>query len=216
MDEITTRNSRVYGLTGWAGSGKSLVARFLVNMGAAWLDADAEARSVFAPGSPALDMLYARLGHDVASRVRDVDGNLDRRALRDLLAANPTVRATVEELSHPMIIANLLERIREAAATHPVVIVEAALLLGSGMDTLLDGIIVVTAPGVDCANRVVRRDGVSLQQARALLSLQTPQDELARQGDIVIENNGGVDDLEETIDRLWPKLVTADHLTGDE
>ena len=212
MDEITTGTSRVYGLTGWAGSGKSLVARFLVDKGAAWLDADAEARNVFAPGSPALDMLYARLGDDTASRIRDAEGHLDRRALRDLLAADPAVRTTVEQLSHPMIIANLLERIREAAATHPVVIVEAALLLGSGMDTLLDGVVVVTAPGVACAERVVRRDGVSLQQARALLSLQPPQDELARRADIVIENNGGIDDLEHTIDRLWPELVAAEHL----
>jgi len=212
MDEISNTTSRVYGLTGWAGSGKSLVARFLMNKGAAWLDADAEARNVFAPDAPALQQLYDALGPKTTAMVRCEDGSLDRRALRDLLSEDPTVRATVEGLSHPMIIANLLNRIREAAETHPVVIVEAALLMGSGMEKLMDGVIVVTAPGTDCAQRVATRDDVPLKQAKALLSLQIPQDTLAAAADCVIENTGSIEDLQQHIDGLWPSLVRADHL----
>ena len=87
------------GLTGGIASGKSAAAAVFAELGVPVIDSDVIAREVVAPGSPGLAAIRARFGEGVLQ----VDGQLDRRALRALVFADPTARRELEALTHPLI-----------------------------------------------------------------------------------------------------------------
>ncbi|HET9990306.1 MAG TPA: dephospho-CoA kinase, partial [Kofleriaceae bacterium] len=105
--------TRVIGLTGGIASGKSTVAKLLVERGAIVIDADALARRVVEPGQPALAELVARFG----AAILTADGQLDRKRLAALTlgpGADPDARADLGKITHPRIAAASARAIAEA------------------------------------------------------------------------------------------------------
>src|SRR5258708_19980318 len=91
------------GLTGGIASGKSTVAQRFVELGVPVIDADEAARAVVAPGKPGLAEVLTRFGTDVVAE----NGELDRRALRDLIFKDPGSRRDLEAILHPLIRADM-------------------------------------------------------------------------------------------------------------
>ena len=90
---------RVVGLTGGIATGKSSVARFLMERGAVVIDADELSRLAVQPGSPALARIVDLFGAGVLLP----DGNLDRRKMRSLVFGNDGNRRQLEGIMHPEI-----------------------------------------------------------------------------------------------------------------
>ena len=87
------------GLTGGVASGKSTVSAMLAELGAVVIDADALAREVVAPGTAGLAAVVAEFGDEVLAE----DGTLNRAALGRVVFADPSARARLEGLTHPLI-----------------------------------------------------------------------------------------------------------------
>lgn len=196
--------SQLVGLTGGIATGKSTVGRLLAERGAAVVDADQAARAVVQPGQPALQAIAEAFGAEVLA----ADGTLDRPAMRQRITADPEARKTLEGITHPAIRLWVAERVGEhVAAGVDVVVVEAALLVETGGHAMYPTLIVVSCPPEDQIRRLMARDGVDEQAARAIIATQLPMADKEAVATHVVHNDGDLDHLTAAVDRLWQELT---------
>ena len=189
---------KLFGLTGNIGSGKSTVARMFAERGVPIIDADGLARELQTPGQAAYAEIAAAWPEAVAP-----DGQLDRRHLADIVFGDAAALKRLESIMHPRI--QKLSRDRAdayAEAGHPLALYEASLLIESGRDKELDGLIVVTASPAARIARVVARDGMREDEVRARMRAQLPQEDKVRLATHVIDNDGDLVATEAQVDRV--------------
>jgi dephospho-CoA kinase len=189
---------KLVGLTGNIGSGKSTVAQMFAARGIPVIDADGLTRELQAPGQPAHAEIAAAWPEVVAP-----DGRLDRRRLSNIVFADSKALKRLEAIMHPRI--QTLSRARAdafAEAGHRLVLYEASLLVESGRDKELDGLIVVTASPATRIARVVARDGVREEDVRARMRAQLPQEDKVRLATHVIDNDGDLAATEAQVDQV--------------
>jgi dephospho-CoA kinase len=184
------------GLTGGVASGKSLAASAFAALGVPVLDADRVAREVVAPGSPALDQIRRDFGAGFIA----ADGTLDRRRMREHVFADPAARRALEAITHPAIRARILAW-RDGGRA-PYGILDAAILVESGLDALVDRVLVVDAPPELQLRRLVARDGVTEALARQMLAAQAPRERRLARADDVIRNDGEPQAVAAAVGRL--------------
>jgi len=198
---------RVIGLTGGIASGKSSVARFLEERGAAVIDADELSRQAVLPGSPALDRIVAAFGREVLLP----DGGLDRKRVREIVFRDGEKRRRLEGILHPEIKRLAEERIAAAAGEgHRLVFYMAPLLIEAGVTDRVDEIWVVSVrPGIQL-ERLMARDGIGREDARRIIDSQMPLAEKERHGRIVIDNSGTPDETRRQVYEIWDRETGAD------
>ena len=186
----------VVGLTGGVASGKTTVSRILQQEGAYLIDADLIARELVLPQTPTWSELIRVFGREILEK----DESVNRKALADRVFSNPQKRGQLERILHPQISREIDRRIEEIRKKDPeaVVVVDAALLVETGAHRRMDKLIVVTATEAQQVERLGRRTGAAPQEARGILSAQMPLAEKLKVADLVIHNEGT---LEETIRR---------------
>ena len=196
----------VIGLTGGIASGKTTVARLLANRGAPVIDADVLARQVVEPGQPALAELVARFGAAILAP----DGRLDRKRLGAIAFADPAARADLGRITHPRIAAASAAAIATwADAGANVVFYEAALLVENRAYSHLAGLIVVATPPEVQYARLVERDRLSPDDARARIAAQAPLADKLAAATWVIENTGDLAALEGEVARVAGAIEAA-------
>jgi dephospho-CoA kinase len=189
------------GLTGGIASGKSTVAQRFTELGVPVIDADVAARAVVAPGTPGLKRVINRFGPGVVAK----NGELDRRALRDLVFSDPGSRRDLEAILHPLIRADMDRS--AATAAGPYVVMAIPLLVEGGSRDRVDRILVVDVDENVQLQRVMARDLCSLEQARAILASQASRSARLAVADDVLPNTGTVTDLRQAVDRLHERYL---------
>lgn len=200
------------GLTGGIASGKSTVSQRFAELGVRVIDADVASRNVVEPGKPGLAQVVQRFG----AGVLDADGRLNRRALRELIFKDFSLRAALDAILHPLIRA---EMEREAAqAQGPYIVMAVPLLIEGGKAReRVDRVLVVDADEALQIQRLQARDGSSAEQARAILGSQASRAARLGQADDVISNTGTVAELRQAVDRLheqYLQLAQSSSSTG--
>lgn len=186
------------GLTGGIGSGKSTVAERFADKGIPVLDADAISRELVEPGQPALDEIIDQFG----AGILDEDGRLDRRRLRSEVFADPVQRRRLEAILHPRVRTTIQARVRGLEGRSPYCIVAIPLLVESGMQDLVDRILVVDVPEAIQQERTARRDGISEEEVRGILRAQLDRQERLAWADDTIDNSGNEQDLQRAVEAL--------------
>ena len=200
------------GLTGGIASGKSTVAQRFMDLGVPVIDADVAAREVVAPGKPGLQQVIDRFG----SRVVGENGELDRRALREIVFSDPDARRDLEAILHPLIRAEMDRR--AAVAVGPYIVMAIPLLIEGGSRDRVDRILVVDVDEAVQLQRVMARDHCSAEQAQAILASQAPRAARLAAADDVLPNGGTVTELRQAVDALhqqYLRLAAAGHPDGD-
>lgn len=193
---------RVVGLTGGIATGKSSVARFLIERGAEVIDADELSRLAVRPGSPALRRIVERFGREVLLP----DGSLDRGKMRTLVFGNDDNRRELERIVHPEIRALAEERIAAAAERGDrIVFYMAPLLIEAGVTDRVDEIWVVTLRPEIQLKRLMERDGIGPEDARKIIDSQMPLAEKERHGRVVIDNSGTPEETERLVAAVWER-----------
>jgi len=200
--------TRMVGLTGGIGTGKSTVARMLASLGAVVIDADAIVHELQAPGMPMLGELAAAFGPEILL----ADGSLDRARLGQLAFADAELRKRLGEITHPTVVREMARRLDAArAAGAPLVIVDNPLLFeGRARRARSDPpeeTIVVYAPAALQIARQCARDGVTPEFAKQRLAAQLPIDEKRALATWVIDNSGALADTERQVRELHAKLT---------
>jgi dephospho-CoA kinase len=193
---------KVIGLTGGIGSGKSTVARFLAELGAVTLDLDRVGHDILKQAD-VRDRLVETFGRGIL----DARGGISRSKLGRLVFNDPAALERLNAVSHPAIdrlVADRLEEYRRQGAR--VVVLEAAAILEAGRTQGFDEIWVTIAPEASMLRRVRQRGGLSQKQAAARLHSQLTNEEKVRQADVVIENDGSLDELWERVAAVWRRL----------
>jgi dephospho-CoA kinase len=185
------------GLTGGIASGKSTVAELIRGEGIAVVDADQVAREVVEVGSAGLRRVVERFGAGVLK----ADGSLDRAKLGGLVFSSLEDREELENILHPLIRDRVAEKKAElAAAGVPLAFYDVPLLFEKKMRGQFDGVLVVSCGRDEQIARLMKRAGLSQDEAERRVASQVPLAEKVRQAEWVIDNSGQKD--------LHPQLLT--------
>ncbi|MGQ0622425.1 MAG: dephospho-CoA kinase [Panacagrimonas sp.] len=201
------------GLTGGVASGKSTVSAKFRELGVPVLDSDRVSREVVEPGQSALAEIASVFGAEALQ----ADGTLNRRHLREVVFADSEARRRLEQITHPQI----RERIRIwlDQQTAPYCVVENAILIESGMDRLVDRVLVVDASAKVQLARLVSRDGISETLAQQMLAAQSSRTLRIQRADDVILNEGSPDETGDAVLRLHQvylvRAAAAQRLSGE-
>ena len=193
------------GLTGGIASGKSVVASRLAEHGAVVVDADAIAREVVEPGTPAL----ARIAEEFGPGVIAADGSLDRAALGAIVFSDAARRHALNAITHPAV--RELSRLRfdaaEAADPETVVVYDVPLLAEGRMeDREFDLVVVVHAPAETRIERMVSLRGMSRAEAENRIRSQASDDDRLAIADRIVDASGTLDETLQRTDDLWAEL----------
>lgn len=192
----------VLGVTGGIATGKSFVAQMFRTLGAVVVSADELAREVVVPGAPALQQLVDRFG----SKVLLGDGTLNRKALAEIIFADPQARTDLNGIMHPAIARLAEQRLRELAADERLIVYEAPLLFEAGAEGRVDAVLVVAADERQQVRRLMARDEIGEPAARARIAAQMPLTEKIRRADYLIDNSGTLPETEAQVRKLFAHL----------
>ena len=180
------------GLTGNVASGKSEVSRIWSEAGVPVISADALARTAVEPGSDGLDAVVDAFGPAVLAQ----DGSLDRPRMRTRVFENDEARAKLESIIHPIVSRLrdewLRERMDEGAE---LVVSEIPLLYETGREADFDIVVFVDAPDPVRLERMAKHRGLSEHEGRRIMAAQMSADEKRRRADVIIRNDGTLDEL---------------------
>jgi dephospho-CoA kinase len=192
------------GITGNIGSGKSSVAKLLVEKGAALIDADKIARDV-THDPKVLEQIATQLGHDLI-----LDGQLDRTKTAELVFNNPDAREILNGIIHPLVRQKSeaeINRFTLSLSPPPIILQDIPLLYENGLEKNLDAVIVVYAPLEVRLARVKSRSNLSDEDFYARDNSQLSLEEKVKRADYVIDNSGSLEMLRERVDELWVTLM---------
>ncbi|MFF4987069.1 dephospho-CoA kinase [Streptosporangium saharense] len=190
------------GLTGGIGSGKSEVSRRLAARGAVVIDADRIAREVVEPGTEGLERIVALFGPEILRE----DGSLDRGKLGSIVFADSEKLASLNAIVHPLVAARVAE-LQSQADEDAIVVYDVPLLVENNLAPMYDVVVVVDAADETRAGRLVRLRGMTEADVRARLAAQASREERLRAADIVVPNEGPLEELEGRVDALWADLA---------
>ena len=178
---------KVIGLTGGTGSGKSVVSKSLAAAGAVIVDADKIAHDIILKGEPAYHEIIEYYG----TGILDTEGNIIRKKLGEIVFNDKEKLAFLNQCTHKYITAEVKRQIAEAKeeGTAAAIIVDAPLLLEAKLETVCDEVWVVYADPEVRAQRVMARDGITYELAKARIANQKSWEEYKAAASVVIDNS---------------------------
>lgn len=186
----------IVGLTGGIGSGKSEVTQRFRALGIRVIDADEVARYVVEPDSTALQKISAHFGKDILTAT----GTLDRAHLRQTIFANPAEKNWLENLLHPIIREEIVQRLQQENSSY--VILASPLLLETTQHTLVDRVLVVDASEELQLARASLRDHNNPDQIKTIMRSQMSRSERCNKADDIIHNHGDLSELDAQVKKL--------------
>ena len=190
------------GLTGGIAAGKSTVAGIWVDLGAIEIDADLLAREVVQPGTVGIEKIRQVFG----SGVFTATGDLDRKALGEIVFNNAAKRKELEGIVHPLVRARAQEILRSLPADS-IVIYTVPLLVEANVELPFDVVVSVEAPETERAQRLVGSRGMSLEQALSRIKAQASAIERAARADYILNSNQSLAALSSDATKLFEKFM---------
>ncbi len=189
------------GLTGNIATGKSVVRRMLEHLGAYTIDADALSHRAYAKGAPGYQQVVDNFGRWLVKQ----DGEIDRSKLGNLVFNNPDAMSQLEAIVHPLV--RQATGILIKRSIQPVIVIEAIKLLEGDLSNVCDSIWVTNAMEDIQVERLMRKRGMSRNQAVARINMQSAQSAKVAVANIVITNTGSYDALWKQVNAAWKEIV---------
>jgi dephospho-CoA kinase len=195
---------KTVGLTGGIGSGKSTVSQILAELGAFIIDADKVGHEIYLPGKEAWRQVVVEFGRDILAD----DQTIDRKKLGAIVFANDEARKKLNSIVHPLMFHDIRRRATEKRAegfTKPIV-VEAAILIEANWLPLVDEVWVVVTGKSAVIERVAVQRGLSTRDTEARIASQLADADRLKYANVVIRNDGSLEDLKKQIRIAWERL----------
>lgn len=190
---------KVIALTGGIGSGKSLVANYLFSLGAQVIDSDQLARQAIERGSEGFNEVVAAFGDSILK-----DGDIDRRALGEIVFNSTEKRKLLEGIIHPKV-QSALAKAREHLLEDQILIYEIPLLVETKAAERFDLVITVEAPLEARIERLKER-GLFLSEIEKRIESQVSPGARKAVANFVIDNDGTEEELLGKVEKLWEEL----------
>lgn len=196
-------NKYVIGLTGNIAVGKSVIRQMLQHLGAYTIDADGLAHQAMAPGAPAYKPVIQTFGEFILGP----DQRINRALLGGIVFSNPQALAKLEAIIHPVVgqaINTLVARAKQR-----VIVIEAIKLYEGDLASAVDSIWVVNAKPETQFKRLVTKRNMSEAEAKQRIAVQNPQSDKVAKADVVINNDGDVEETWKQVQSGWRKVRNA-------
>ena len=194
---------KVIGLTGGIGAGKSTVSQYLAELGAVIIDADKVGHEAFKPDTEAWREVVQTFGKAVLTPA----GEINRKKLGEIVFNNPEALSRLNQIMHPRMYEMVKEQIEEYRQQGvKVVVLEAAVLIEAKWTPLVDELWVTVAPEAMVLERLKKQRGLDEERILARLHSQLSNEERAKYADVVISNDGDIDELKGKVKELWGRL----------
>lgn len=192
----------VIGLTGGIASGKSLVSEQLAERGAVVIDADKVGHAAYLKGTETFDKVVKAFGEDIVG----ADGEVDRKALGGKVFADTEARRKLESIVWPAMRGMMEKQLDGLRADGTeIAVLEAALLIEADWVPLTNEVWLVTVSPETARQRLFERNGLSAEDAEARIRAQLTNEKRREYADLVIENDGSLDELSAAVDDAWSK-----------
>lgn len=196
--------ANIIGLTGQTGAGKSSVREIFRRKGAAVIDADAVSHEITENNT---DCIYEIVSH-FSCLVLNKNGSIDRKALGKRVFSDKKELAVLNKIVFPYI----LEAIEKEAKFYvdygiENVVIDGATIIESGCGKICDVLISVVADENIRTRRIIRRDGISREDAERRVAAQKPQSFYTEKADFVIENEGSMENLEYRVNDVLKNML---------
>ena len=195
--------TRVIGLTGGIGSGKSTVSRFLAEVGARVVDADKIGHQSYQPGTDSWRDLVQTFGRDILAQ----NETIDRQKLAAIVFSQPEELKIFNAIVHPRmykIAEKQIEEFRRQGVK--VIVLDAPILFETNWTPLVDEVWVVVADEPHVIGRATARSGLNAEQIKSRIRAQMSNEDRIKRADAVIYNNGTAEELREKVNELWQRL----------
>ncbi len=195
----------IIGLTGNIGSGKSSVARCFKELGARVIDTDQVARDIVSPGTAGLQQIVQYF----SAGILNPDGTLDRLKVAEIVFHDSEALKQLNAIVHPIIRSELLKVMADykSKPDAPLLIIEAPLLIETGLYKLVDEVWLVTVNSETQIQRVMKRDTATEEQVSSRLASQMPQEDKIPYADRVIDNSGNLEDTIKQVRQIWSDVL---------
>ena len=190
---------RIIALTGGIGAGKSLVAQYFSELGARVVDADQLSRVAIERGSEGFDEVLLRFGESILR-----DGDIDRKALAEIVFADASARADLEAIIHPRV-RDLFSDVVTDLAPDETLVYEIPLLVESNTAANFDLVITVEAD-IEIRKERLRKRGLFISEIERRIAAQASREDREALADHIITNDGDEDALLRTVENLWEDL----------
>jgi dephospho-CoA kinase len=195
---------KIIGLTGGIGSGKSIVAHFLLELGAEVIDLDKVGHDVLDKAGNAYKKAVREFGEGILNK----DGEIDRTKLGEIVFSNSAVLKRLNKIMHPEIDKTVTKKIKEYRQRGvKVMVLEAAVMQEAAKTSQADEIWVTIAPEPTILGRLKERSGFSDKDVKARIQSQMTNEERIKKADVVINNDGTLDELKAKVKVEWGKLL---------
>ena len=192
---------KIIGLTGGISSGKSTAARFLAELGAVVIDTDKVGHEIYKPGTEAWQEVVASFGRQVLT----ASGEIDRKKLGEVVFGDAEALSKLNRITHPRIaevVKTKLEEYRRQGIK--AVVIEVPLLIEAGWASMVDEVWVTVASEATVLERL-RKAGLTEEQAQARIRSQPPPEERLNHADVVINNDGSLEELRDRVREMWER-----------
>lgn len=197
---------KVIGITGGIGSGKSTAASIMARHGAKIIDADIISRRLMRKNGKT----YTDVVKEFGTQILCENGDINRKALAAIVFKDRERLQKLTDITHRHILPAMLRalvRIKKSGF-EGIVVIDAPIPVKHGFLDLVDEVWVVTAPAEARISRIIKRGGISEEEARRRMSMQMSEDEYKDIADRVIANDGSEDELEKILIHISNNLPT--------
>lgn len=192
---------KLLGITGGSGCGKTTVSDVFRRHGVYVADADLAARTVVQKGQPALEEIERYFGKDVLLP----GGELDRRRLGSIVFADASALNALNRITHKYITKIIFQELSEAQGE--LAAIDGAVLIESGIAEKCDALCVVSAWADIRTARIMRRDGLSREEAEKRIAAQRTDEFYRQHADFILDNNGDAEQLECEVIKIIKQLT---------
>ena len=178
----------ILGITGGTGCGKTTLLKEIEGLGGRILDCDAIYHGLLATDRELLGAIEARFPGVAA------DGGLDRKKLGSIVFSDPDALLDLNRITHSAVKREVIARLEAKPA---LAAIDAIALVEGGLAELCDLTVAVTAPEAVRVRRLMARDGIAEEYARARIAAQKPESYFAQRCDFVLHNDDGLEEFRE-------------------
>lgn len=195
---------KTIGLTGGIGSGKSTVSHLLAELGAFVIDADKVGHEIYLPGKNAWKQVTAAFGQGLLAE----DQTIDRKKLGAIVFGSKRALEQLNAIVHPLMFSEIEQRVqaKRAEGFAKPIVVEAAILIEANWIPLADEVWLVETNTQAVVDRVAEQRGMAAKDTEARIASQLPNEERRKHAQLVIQNNGSLEDLKQRVNLAWEQL----------
>jgi dephospho-CoA kinase len=193
------------GLTGGISTGKTTIARLLVEKGAYLIDFDALAHDVQLPETDVWREIVETFGRDILA----TDNTIDRNKLGAIVFSDPAKLQRLNEIVHPAVFREWRKRLKQIELDRPdaIVLSDIPLLIEIGAQDRVDMVLLVYISGDEQMERLIQRNGYSREYAEKRISSQMPIEKKVQYARIVVNNQGSLDQAKVRVEDVWQELI---------